>query len=334
MRGFAKDPPDHMVATMSTIHEFREGSSSDQFAPINMTSPFGEVEEPVLSCDADELLAELVSFPDEDFEVGKRQKVSSSAHVIDPLTSEDESSTDGRSTPPVSPYMEEEDDIDTLPINTIPITDGPIPHPSWSLAESLIAQKMSELSMKEREEVYYDIHGVQDVIDEDTEEGFVDRKLKEMEAEIMKRTSTERNAYDMARTASPSYVANRDFRLRFLRADRFEPKNAALRYVRHYQTKLELFGKEKLGREIVQDDLDPESLDNLYSGMNQVLPRRDNAGRLVWIWIAASHEQSYTKKALVSKPLHLLKCGSTWQRNSNVVTSCFSSCSVAPYFLQ
>mmetsp|Transcript_12151 Transcript_12151/g.19181 ORF Transcript_12151/g.19181 Transcript_12151/m.19181 type:complete len:606 (-) Transcript_12151:24-1841(-) len=287
-------------------------SNRDPFDAVdNMTTNFpllGAVDddkdgEPVPLCDADEFLEDLAPFhQEEEYEGGKRQRIIPTAHIVDPLTSEDESSsTGGRSTPPASPYTEEDDDIDTLPINSVPITDGPIPHPSWSLTESLIAQKMSKLSMKEREDVYYDIHGVQDAIDEDAEEGFADRKLKEMETEILKRSSSERNAYNLARSNSPSFVDDRDFRLRFLRADRFDPKLAALRYVRHYQTKLELFGKEKLGRHIVQDDLGSEALDNLYSGMNQILPRRDNAGRLVWIWIAAPHEQSYSREALLRR---------------------------------
>jgi hypothetical protein len=153
--------------------------------------------------------------------------------------------------------------------------------------------------MKEREEVYFDVHGVSDVIDEDAESGFLDRKLEEMENELRKIDSSENTAYDMAHSLNPDYVQDRDFCLRFLRADRFDANLAACRYARHYETKLELFGKEKLTRDIVQDDLGSEALKNLYSGMNQILPRRDNAGRLVWIWVAAPQNQIYSREALV-----------------------------------
>ena len=70
----------------------------------------------------------------------------------------------------------------------------------------------------------------------------------------------------MARNTNQGYVDNSDFRLRFLRAERFDEKLAAIRYVRHYQMKLELFGVNKLGQNIIQDDLDDESLEALYCG--------------------------------------------------------------------
>jgi hypothetical protein len=275
------------------------------------------------SIGGDELEQTLMSIvmSEDDFEVARNDIVSlNDSRTIDPLTSTDN----------LMASREEEKDDD---IDTVSITDGPIPHPSWSSSESLIAQIMSKLSMKEREEVYYDIHGVQDVIDEDAEEGFVDRKLKDMADELLKIHPSDREAYDMAISSHPSYVEHRGFRLRFLRADRFDPKLAAVRYANHYATKLELFGPEKLGRDIVQDDLGREALDALYCGVSQTLPRRDATGRVVWLWIPGSKQQSFSKEALVSIPdlAGAIIVGWQWFSFFTTVASYFA---VTPYVLQ
>ena len=80
------------------------------------------------------------------------------------------------------------------------------------------------------------------------------------------------------------YVQDRDFRLKFLRADLFNATEAALRLARHFQAKLELFGRSKLVKDIVQDDLDEEDMAALYAGFTQLLPVRDRAGRAVSLW--------------------------------------------------
>jgi hypothetical protein len=116
-----------------------------------------------------------------------------------------------------------------------------LPHPSYDFTESLIAQKMSNLSMQEREEVCFDIHSVNSPIDEDAESGFRERKLEEMEGKLLRIQSGDRKAYDMAHSTNSSYVEDCDFRLRFLRAERFDARLAAVRYARHYQVKLQFF---------------------------------------------------------------------------------------------
>ena len=158
--------------------------------------------------------------------------------------------------------------------------------------------------MTEREKVYFDIHGVNDVVDETAEEGFVDRKLDDMAHALAKLKTPEKAAFDLARSTNSAYVDDPNFRLRFLRAERFDPKRAAIRYAKHYDLKLQLFGVEKLGRPIVQDDLGEEALEALYSGKAQVLRQRDSAGRAICLWIASQHafsanQKPYSKETLV-----------------------------------
>ena len=122
--------------------------------------------------------------------------------------------------------------------------------------------------------------------------------LSNLEVELQLWTSKE--AYEAKKSMNPDYVSDKKFQLKFLRADRFDAKQAALRLVRHFQAKLELFGKSKLVKDIVQDDLDRDDMEALYSGFSQMLPVRDRAGRLVWVWIVHPEHNCLKEEAKVS----------------------------------
>jgi hypothetical protein len=151
--------------------------------------------------------------------------------------------------------------------------------------EVLIAQAMNSLSIEERRNALHDIHGVADIDDDDPQ--FIERKLADLEIELCH--VPEKQAYYMAKSSSPAYVADRDFRLLFLRADGFDAKAAALRMARHFETKLDLFGQEVLGREVRLSDLDELDMKALKSGFLQWLPHRDRAGRAVMFWTPGGH---------------------------------------------
>ena len=139
---------------------------------------------------------------------------------------------------------------------------------------------LSKLSIQDREKVYFDVHGVRDEIQETPE--LLEKSLTKLEKKLKKVKN--KSAYDEAKQMDSEYVMDNDFRLKFLRADRFDSKQAALRLARHFQAKLELFGKEKLVSNITQDDLDTNSLCVLNYGYPQLLPLRDRAGRIVCVW--------------------------------------------------
>jgi hypothetical protein len=91
----------------------------------------------------------------------------------------------------------------------------------------------------------------------------------------------EKSAYDTAMNMSSSYVQDKRFRLMFLRACQGDAKKAAKRITRHFSTKENLFGREKLVKDIELSDLDEYDMEALESGGFQVLPKRDLAGRNV-----------------------------------------------------
>ena len=67
----------------------------------------------------------------------------------------------------------------------------------------------------------------------------------------------------------------------FLRSCQFDVKFAALRMVGYFEKKAELFGVDKLAKDITLGDLEEPDRKALEAGGVQVLPSRDRAGRLV-----------------------------------------------------
>jgi hypothetical protein len=156
----------------------------------------------------------------------------------------------------------------------LPPTEDPDP----AFSDALLTETMNQLSMKEREKVLEDIHGVADIMKE--EPLFVKQCLVELEQELCQ-ISHHRDAYDAARSSSVDYVSNRSFRLQFLRADSFHVKNAAMRIVAYFQAKMDLFGLDYLTKRINQRDLDDEDRACLESGTLQLLAGRDRSGRSI-----------------------------------------------------
>jgi hypothetical protein len=146
--------------------------------------------------------------------------------------------------------------------------------------------------MQDLEKVYNDVHCLSSEVPENPE--LIQECLYQFQLELGK--ITEKTAYDLARSMDSKYVENAKFRLQFLRADGMDPARAAGRFVRHFQSKLELFGMSLLARDITQDDLDEETLAALYDGTGQTLPVRDRAGRLILLSFGHPPNISVTAK--------------------------------------
>ena len=162
------------------------------------------------------------------------------------------------------PFEEDDDDDDVTS-----------PH----AAERELARQMSQLSMPEREASLYDIHGVSEMVQETPD--FVFQKLQELDAALSAIEAPSKQAYTQALELDPAYAMSEGLRLKFLRADTFDPVEAAKRMVRHFETKFKLFGAEKLTKELGVEDLSPEDQEVIESGWLTLLPLRDTAGRLI-----------------------------------------------------
>ena len=166
--------------------------------------------------------------------------------------------------------------------------------------DAILAKQMNKLSMNERERYNHEIvHGTQKAaaatqlpaeggssIEEETPE-FIQMKLDEFEIYLNSSTSEiltniSKESYEHAKYISPEYVYDRNFRLMFLRGELFDVEKAALRFLKHFTIKEELFGSALLAKHITLSDLTSNDIQNLQLGIEQILPVRDtNADRLV-----------------------------------------------------
>lgn len=141
----------------------------------------------------------------------------------------------------------------------------------------VLAQELTRISIKERETVYEEIHGVVNPMEESLD--FLEEVYASLESELKK--IKKKTAYDRALFLSPRYVNDPAFRLKFLRSTRFDAKRAAAKMAAFFESKLELFGEEKLVKRITLEDLDKEDLANLNNGTYHFLPLRDRSNRAI-----------------------------------------------------
>jgi hypothetical protein len=148
--------------------------------------------------------------------------------------------------------------------------------------DTYIANALNQLTMKERDHVYHELHGVSDVIEETPQ--FVAEHVEALGKELylLKERHKKASAYLLAESISLDYVNNRALRLKFLRAESFDVGKAAERMMRFFDLKLYLFGKDKLCKDITMKDLDSDDIATLKSGFMQLLPVRDRAGRAIF----------------------------------------------------
>ena len=91
--------------------------------------------------------------------------------------------------------------------------------------------ELNQMSVKDRERVFEDIHGVSAEVVETPE--LVETGLLLLEQQV--NSISNKNAYNLAATQNWAYVNDRKLRLMFLRAERFDATKAANRMVGFFQ---------------------------------------------------------------------------------------------------
>jgi hypothetical protein len=161
---------------------------------------------------------------------------------------------------------------------------------------SLVASEMNKLTFKEREIVYEDLHAVSKPEEETSVH--INKAISEMKGVLA--SIRRKPAYNKALFLNREYVDDPSFLLMFLRSTRFDTKEAAQRIVDHFKFKLELFGSDMLGRDLMYEDLDGDAKQALISGAVQVPTSRDTAGRAI-IFFAFDHLQYKSADSQVSR---------------------------------
>lgn len=152
--------------------------------------------------------------------------------------------------------------------------------------------------MQERENAENDIHGIGGRDEEDPlslEAGLLHMKVH---LDTLKRGTV----YEEAERMNHQYVNDRSFRLMFLRADRYDPREAAERMIRFFDLKKSLFGAEKLVQDITLDDLTEDDLETLRSGYMQVSPYKDMSGRPIIVGLLKLRRMKMVDNAVSSFP--------------------------------
>jgi hypothetical protein len=144
--------------------------------------------------------------------------------------------------------------------------------------DAILAKGLNQLSMEERYQVLHDLHGVSEVFTEDPE--VVQDRLDQLEHCLHK--IPDKDAYEHALYLSEPYVRDVKFRKMFLRAHAFQSQAAAECMVKHFHIKRELFGTERLARDLYLTDLNEEDMSALETGFQQRLAIRDRADRTVF----------------------------------------------------
>eukprot|EP00980_Cylindrotheca_fusiformis_P029140 scaffold22737_cov120-Cylindrotheca_fusiformis.AAC.3 len=144
--------------------------------------------------------------------------------------------------------------------------------------DKILAADLERLSLKEREKVYEDVHGVSDAIQETPE--LIASCMEQMDHQIG--LIQDKDAYEQAKLQSFDCVTNGKLRLAFLRSTSFNPESAALQLVQYFRKKLDIFGPEKLTRSsITLEDIGVAATRMSELGRLQILPNRDSNGRAV-----------------------------------------------------
>lgn len=186
--------------------------------------------------------------------------------------------------------------------------------------EKLIAKDLYQLSSKENQKVLYDIHGVAELKVEDPE--YVLQCKNELEIDLV-HNQRYSPAFQVVWREAPSYV--RGLYTMFLRCDEFNVKKASNRVRTHFDTKLWLFGMDKLCRDITLADFDTFDMTCYNSGLFQVLPDRDRAGRVVQIKLWQL--QNFHKRENVVRQSQKVQCNQIVCYMINESLSIHFSCS-------
>lgn len=148
-------------------------------------------------------------------------------------------------------------------------------------AEQLLAKDLNQVSHQERQDALHDIHGVSDLPDESP--AFVARCQNDLELYLIRNQKRSAAFQTVWNTGAHHIDYIRSLYLLFLRCDAFDIAKAGQRIYLHFDTKLTLFGQDKLGRDITLNDFDAHDMDCYKAGFFQILPVRDRAGRAICI---------------------------------------------------
>jgi hypothetical protein len=135
---------------------------------------------------------------------------------------------------------------------------------------------------------------------EETKE-MLQQSLLKMQIEIENLKNDQRRAYNKGLSMKSSYVHDADFRLSFVRAERYDPEKAAIRFCKWLDLLLYLYGDVALTRRLRYGDLQKDDAALLKEGLYQILPSRDRIGRRILTCLGPVDMKKYSSDCYVRK---------------------------------
>ncbi|CAJ1932709.1 unnamed protein product [Cylindrotheca closterium] len=143
--------------------------------------------------------------------------------------------------------------------------------------DEIFVEGMNRLSFDELQREQEDLHGVSADFTEKADD--VKRMLVTLHSHLQHLKPG--SAYESAETMNQDYVSNRDLRMTFLRANRYDPKASANQMIRYFDFKSKLFGEDKLTRDILLSDLNDDDIACMLRGNYQISAVKDRANRVI-----------------------------------------------------
>lgn len=142
--------------------------------------------------------------------------------------------------------------------------------------DSFIAGTLSSLGAQRRNACAEELHGI---LPAESQENPASILVSMQVMDHLLNAIGQGTAYETAKAMDQAFATDKAFQMKFLRANKYDPKKATDQIIRFLKMKLDLFGIEKLTKVITLEDLDENDMDCLRNGSFQVLPCKDMAGR-------------------------------------------------------
>ncbi len=172
--------------------------------------------------------------------------------------------------------------------------------PSMDVSSLIINKEMLKYDINERNAIYEEVHGVGNICPDESVPGMVETALYNLMQEVKKLPAERQKVYQRSLKTPHSYVHTRAFKLRFLRAELFDPKGAANRLITFLEAAVELFGEYTLQRPIQLTDFSKKELKVMNTGRVQLLPYRDRGGRRIVVGTPSHQHRSHDPVTRVS----------------------------------
>eukprot|EP00536_Pseudo-nitzschia_multiseries_P002429 jgi/Psemu1/251623/estExt_Genewise1Plus.C_320072 len=156
----------------------------------------------------------------------------------------------------------------------------------------LLSRSLLRLKLQDRNAIREELHGVRTLAPEESPELIHDSliQMNEQLDAILLASSKEgyQHAFEQARCLPDTFVNDREFRLKFLRCDLFDPARAADRMINYLDYLLYVFGQRALREPLKANFFVKEEAAALREGNIQLLPFRDQSGRRVLVLLRGS----------------------------------------------